>query len=87
MKPSIIKRTKPLCLLHPWDKRRIQRNLHRRATLLFRVGVGLFIASAIPFIANAPLPVLYAALVAILTAGVLLGRAWFLSSAACKIDV
>lgn len=87
MKPSIIKRKVPVCLLHPWDRRRIQRTLHRRATVRFRAGVALLAASCAPFLADAPLWVVQVALAALLVAGVLLGRAWFLASTAGKYDV
>jgi hypothetical protein len=75
MKTSTIKRIVPIVPLHPWDKRRLQRNLARRSTFLFRAGVGLLLASIVPFLANAPLWVLRPALGAIFAAGGLLAFA------------
>lgn len=86
MKPSIIKRKVPVCLLHPWDRERIKRTLHRRATVRFRAGVALLLTSCAQFLANAPLWVVEAALVALMVAAWLLGRAWFLASTAGKYE-
>ena len=62
----------------------MKRNLHRRATVRFRAGVALLAASCAPFAMNAALWLVEAALVALLVAAWLLGRAWFLASTAAK---
>ena len=83
----INRRALPICLMHPWDRRRIGRNLQYRANALMYWSFLFSVPALTIFLSNSPIWLLIVGLVAKVVAVVLYGRAFFYACKARKYDL